>query len=54
MRFLDYQTRWINDESRMKVLEKSRRIGGTYSTSYDSNKKLIKKKGHDIIVVTRD
>jgi len=54
MKFLDYQTRWINDRSRLKVLEKSRRIGGTYSTSYGVFRELMERKGHDIIVVTRD
>ena len=54
MRFMPYQTRWIEDNSRMKVLEKSRRIGGTYSTSYDTFKRLITNKGHDIVAVTRD
>lgn len=54
MKFLDYQTNWINDRSRMKVLEKSRRIGGTYSTSYGQFRELMDRKGHDIIVVTRD
>ncbi|MHC4216289.1 MAG: terminase large subunit domain-containing protein [Planctomycetota bacterium] len=38
----------------MKVLEKSRRIGGTYSTSYGQFRELMDRKGHDIIVVTRD
>jgi len=54
MKFLDYQTKWIQDTSRMKVLEKSRRIGGTYSTSYGNFRELMDRTGHDIVVVTRD
>jgi len=54
MKFLDYQTRWITDRSRLKILEKSRRIGGTYSTSYDQWNEILKYKHHDIVAVTRD
>lgn len=54
MKFLPYQERWIYDTSRMKVLEKSRRIGGTYSTSYRQFRKILRHTHHDIIAVTRD
>jgi len=54
VKFLPYQTAWIEDDSRMKVKEKARRIGGTYSTSYRTWKQLMRHKGHDIIAVTRD
>ncbi len=33
--FLPYQARWIADTSRMKIWEKSRRIGATYAQSYE-------------------
>lgn len=33
--FLPYQTAWINDTSRFKIVEKSRRIGLTYCQSYE-------------------
>jgi len=54
MKWLEYQQKWIDDQSRLKILEKSRRIGGTYSTSYGVFKELMAKKGHDIIVISRD
>lgn len=33
--FLPYQMRWLNDRSRVKIFEKSRRIGGTYAQAYE-------------------
>ena len=33
--FLPYQQRWLNDKSRIKIWEKSRRIGATYTQSYE-------------------
>jgi phage FluMu gp28-like protein len=33
--FLPYQVKWLLDESRMKIKEKSRRIGMTYVQSYE-------------------
>jgi phage FluMu gp28-like protein len=33
--FLPYQDRWLNDKSRIKIWEKSRRIGATYVQSYE-------------------
>jgi len=32
--FLPYQTRWIEDASRLKIMEKSRQIGMSWSTAY--------------------
>jgi phage FluMu gp28-like protein len=32
--FLPYQERWINDHSRLKMMEKSRQIGLSWSTAY--------------------
>ena len=32
--FLPYQSRWIRDRSRLKLMEKSRQIGMTWGTSY--------------------
>lgn len=34
-RFLLYQARWLKDSSRIKVWEKSRRIGATWTQSYE-------------------
>ncbi|WP_119301130.1 phage terminase large subunit family protein [Dongia deserti] len=33
--FLPYQAKWIADQSRFKIWEKSRRIGATYGQSYE-------------------
>ena len=42
--FLPYQQDWLRDESRFKILEKSRRIGGTYAQSYEDVRDLLQKK----------
>lgn len=34
--FMPYQARYINDKSRFKIVEKSRRIGMTYAESFDN------------------
>lgn len=34
--FMLYQARYINDKSRFKIVEKSRRIGMTYAESFDN------------------
>ena len=55
--FLPYQQRWINDESPIKIYEKSRRIGITYATSYRAVRKcLMEKEGSTFIqwVSSRD
>jgi len=54
MRFLQWQQDWINDRSRLKILEKSRRIGGSFSTSYAVFRELLDYTGHDVTVVSRD
>ncbi len=33
--FLDYQEEWLRDKSRLKIWEKSRRIGATYVQAYE-------------------
>lgn len=33
--FLPYQVRWLRDQSRLKIVEKSRRVGFTYVQSYE-------------------
>ena len=32
--FLPYQAKWIKDQSRLKLMEKSRQIGLSWSTAY--------------------
>jgi phage FluMu gp28-like protein len=38
--FMPFQARWIRDESRLKIVEKSRQIGFSYCDSYDSVRKV--------------
>lgn len=40
--FLPYQQRWINDDSPLKLYEKSRRVGITYATSYRAVRKCLR------------
>jgi phage FluMu gp28-like protein len=39
--FLPYQNRWLNDKSRIKIWEKSRRIGATYVQSYEDVRDIL-------------
>ena len=41
--FLPYQMRWLNDNSKVKIWEKSRRIGATYVQSYEDVRDCVKK-----------
>ncbi len=52
--FLPYQAAWIRDESRLKIVEKSRQIGLSYADSYDSVRKAAQKSGRDVWVMSRD
>lgn len=53
--FLPYQSRWITDQSRLKLMEKGRQIGLSWSTAYAtvSRTSLIAAK-HDQWVSSRD
>ena len=42
--FLPYQLRWLNDNSQIKIWEKSRRIGATYVQSYEDVKDCVSRK----------
>lgn len=42
--FLRYQTDWLKDESKVKIWEKSRRIGATYAQSYEDVRDCLKAK----------
>ncbi len=42
--FLPYQLKWLNDESAIKIWQKSRRIGATYIQSYEDVKDCMLKK----------
>lgn len=53
--FLPYQKRWIEDESRMKLAEKSRQIGWTWSEANRRVKKAAVKGAHfDAWISSRD
>lgn len=54
MKFLSYQWAFINDPSPLKILEKSRRIGGSFAVAYSAFRKLLAIPNHDVVVVTRD
>lgn len=41
--FLPYQLRWLNDNSKIKIWEKSRRIGATYVQSYEDVRDCVYK-----------
>ena len=41
--FMPYQERWIDDESTLKLAEKSRRVGFTYASSYRMFQKCMKR-----------
>lgn len=42
--FLPYQIRWLKDESRIKIWEKSRRIGASYVQAYEDVRDCVTKK----------
>jgi phage FluMu gp28-like protein len=53
--FLHYQISWINDNSPLKLIEKSRQIGITLADAYDSVRKVcIRGARFDVWVSSRD
>ncbi|HSA07584.1 MAG TPA: terminase family protein [Candidatus Gastranaerophilales bacterium] len=42
--FLPYQQRWLDDDTKIKIWEKSRRIGATYVQSYEDVRDCVSKK----------
>src|SRR4051794_7150267 len=53
--FLPYQQRWLDDESRMKIIEKSRQIGMTFTDAHDSVTKCARKGARfDVWISSRD
>lgn len=53
--FLPYQERWINDNSRLKIMEKSRQIGISFATSYRAiRQQSLKDTKYDTWVSSRD
>src|SRR6185436_6292046 len=53
--FLPYQIRWLNDHSPLKIIEKSRQIGMTFTDAYDSVKKVARQGARlDVWISSRD
>lgn len=53
--FLTFQSRWIKDQSRLKLMEKSRQIGITWSTAYGADERAAAQGArHDEWVSSRD
>ena len=52
--FLPYQTAWLNDPARLKIWEKSRRIGATYVQAFEDVMDCAKKDGCDVWFTSAD
>src|SRR4051812_23538450 len=53
--FLPYQNRWINDTSRLKIMEKSRQIGLSFCTAYSAVRRVSLQGARlDVWVSSRD
>ena len=53
--FLPYQDRWVEDRSRLKMMEKSRQIGISWATAYGNVERTAPKENrHDQWVSSRD
>ncbi len=52
--FLPYQVRWIQDRSRIKLIEKSRQIGLSWATAYDTLRNAILHPRSHYYICSRD
>ncbi|WP_155300171.1 phage terminase large subunit family protein [Deinococcus kurensis] len=52
--FLPYQEAWLRDESRLKIAEKSRRIGWTYVQAYEDTVDAARAGGMDVWFTSAD
>ena len=52
--FLPYQLAWIQDDSRLKIWEKSFRIGATYADAFTNVRKRLVTPKRDYLFATRD
>jgi phage FluMu gp28-like protein len=52
--FLDYQLRWIADDSTMRLAEKSVRIGWTYCDAFKNVRKRLRHPNRDYLFATKD
>ncbi len=52
--FLPYQLKWIEDESRLKIWEKSFRIGATWADGFANVRKRLQHPKRDYLFATKD
>lgn len=52
--FLPYQLQWIEDDSRMRLAEKSVRIGWTFCDAFKNVRKRLRYKDRDYLFATKD
>jgi phage FluMu gp28-like protein len=52
--FMRHQLTWINDDSRMRLAEKSVRIGWTYADAFKNVRKRLHHKNRDYLFATKD
>jgi phage FluMu gp28-like protein len=52
--FLPYQLRWLDDNTPLKIMEKSRQIGMTYVDAYESVIKASSREAADVYVSSPD
>src|SRR5438045_3574471 len=53
--FLGYQKRWIEDRSRLKIMEKSRQIGLTHAAAFSAVRRVAERGARlDVRVSSRD
>lgn len=52
--FFPYQKRWLLDKSKVKIFEKSRRIGGTYVQSFEDVQDCIEQPGLKVFFSSAD
>lgn len=52
--FLPYQQQWLRDTSRLKIAEKSRRVGWTYVQAYEDVRDAAKAGGMDVYFSSAD
>ena len=53
-KFLPYQVAWINDDSRMRLAEKSVRIGFTFCDAFKNVRKRLRHDERDYLFATKD
>ncbi|MEO5914853.1 MAG: hypothetical protein ABIS50_11510 [Luteolibacter sp.] len=54
-RFLPYQTRWVKDQARIKLMEKSRQVGISWADAYETVRSIAPaSRVHDTWISSRD